>query len=895
MNASGSRPGLQRRRATFTLPLAGRAADLHRLELSLIRSPPSGVLLRGAPGIGKSRLFRELGDRLEARGRPVERVSGALSTAGVPLGALAGLVPDPQAAGPTDALRSLSLIRTALAEKHATIPVLLVDDAHLLDHISALCLSQLLATGCAVVALAVCSGESLPGPLASLAKDGFVDVTDLGPLRPEDVSALIDRSVDGAIDPPTRHRLQHVAGGNPLYLTEFLAAATETGSLRRDNDGGPFPDLIVPDRLLRLVTTRLGSLDPEVEDGLQALASGEHLELALLRVFMNEEALAELERRRVIRVREDKGRHTVSFEDPLFAETLRTRAPLSRRRSITLCLCRALEATGARRRGDAWRLALWHLQCGFPLDPARLLAAARSAAEGADHHLAERLARAAVAAGAGPDGDIAHAEAVSKQGRIEEAERILRKVMPECRDASTLSRAVLARVENLAIRGSDRTAGHALLEATRARLPDRRRRAALDVMTARLAIAQSDPVKALEFALPVTANQDAPVAARIAAFTVVAQARAWLCDFTACYRAVDDGLSLIGRAGAAHPAIRVELVTIRCVAHMYDGRVAQAEKVLRDEFDRMIESGVHPSTSTLAVRLSTAAAIAGKLDEALEYCRQALSWVRWFDPTGDGLGTTLALNAVTAGMAGDQPAVDELVARLDDGLACIPPSRSRRARARAWQLAVRGQTQQATLAAVDAGTYALEDGNPLVAAVSLYDAVLFGHPGLVVDHLEDIAAEIASPTLRDFAAHSAALDHADPSALEATAASFMERDELLYAFHALTQAACVHRLAGCHTAAARATTKVRALLDRFTGPMPWGLREQPRYLTPRETEIARFAAAGLHSRDIAEQAHISVRTVDNHLASVYTKLGLHSRQELGDVFTSAKVEDLLGV
>ena len=51
-------------------------------------------------------------------------------------------------------------------------------------------------------------------------------------------------------------------------------------------------------------------------------------------------------------------------------------------------------------------------------------------------------------------------------------------------------------------------------------------------------------------------------------------------------------------------------------------------------------------------------------------------------------------------------------------------------------------------------------------------------------------------------------------------------------------------------------------------------------LTNREREIALLAADGLASRVIAERLYLSVRTVDNHLARIYTKLGVTNRSEL---------------
>ena len=51
-------------------------------------------------------------------------------------------------------------------------------------------------------------------------------------------------------------------------------------------------------------------------------------------------------------------------------------------------------------------------------------------------------------------------------------------------------------------------------------------------------------------------------------------------------------------------------------------------------------------------------------------------------------------------------------------------------------------------------------------------------------------------------------------------------------------------------------------------------------LTPRERDIATLAAQGVSSKDIADRLFLSVRTVNNHLQNVYSKLGVGSRKEL---------------
>ena len=50
-------------------------------------------------------------------------------------------------------------------------------------------------------------------------------------------------------------------------------------------------------------------------------------------------------------------------------------------------------------------------------------------------------------------------------------------------------------------------------------------------------------------------------------------------------------------------------------------------------------------------------------------------------------------------------------------------------------------------------------------------------------------------------------------------------------------------------------------------------------LSPRELEILDLAARGLRNKAIADKLNISVRTVEGHFNSIFTKLGVYSRVE----------------
>jgi DNA-binding CsgD family transcriptional regulator len=98
---------------------------------------------------------------------------------------------------------------------------------------------------------------------------------------------------------------------------------------------------------------------------------------------------------------------------------------------------------------------------------------------------------------------------------------------------------------------------------------------------------------------------------------------------------------------------------------------------------------------------------------------------------------------------------------------------------------------------------------------------------------------------------------------------------------------------------ADARRHLRAAVDEFDrlGAEPWAERARVELratgetarrrdpstllqLTPQESQIARLVGAGNSNKDVATQLFLSPRTVEYHLAKVFTKLGIASRAEL---------------
>jgi DNA-binding CsgD family transcriptional regulator len=64
-------------------------------------------------------------------------------------------------------------------------------------------------------------------------------------------------------------------------------------------------------------------------------------------------------------------------------------------------------------------------------------------------------------------------------------------------------------------------------------------------------------------------------------------------------------------------------------------------------------------------------------------------------------------------------------------------------------------------------------------------------------------------------------------------------------------------------------------------------RRDPERLTPAQRKVAALVAEGLTSAEIGRRLFISPRTVEGHLARIYTALGVHSRVELAMQFAGA--------
>ncbi|MFZ3473831.1 hypothetical protein ACODT3_07035 [Streptomyces sp. 4.24] len=273
-----------------------------------------------------------------------------------------------------------------------------MDDAHLLDPLSAALLQRLVRDGEVRLLAAVRPGAGTPEGLRRLAEDRLLGRLDLPPFTPAETTALLAAAL-GAVAERTSARLHERAQGNPLLLRELVLASVDSGELRlADGMWGTVSGQLPgppPERVADLVENRFGGYGqdrPELREVIELVAFGQPLEISLLLSMADAALVEEAEARGLLAVTDEGRRTYVRTAHPLYAEVAAARCPRVRGLRHHRALVRAVEAAGARRAGDTLRLARWRLAAGMTEDPAPLPAGARDAWAAYDTAAAVRTA-----------------------------------------------------------------------------------------------------------------------------------------------------------------------------------------------------------------------------------------------------------------------------------------------------------------------------------------------------------------------------------------------------------------------------------------------------------------------------------------------------------------------
>ena len=80
-----------------------------------------------------------------------------------------------------------------------------------------------------------------------------------------------------------------------------------------------------------------------------------------------------------------------------------------------------------------------------------------------------------------------------------------------------------------------------------------------------------------------------------------------------------------------------------------------------------------------------------------------------------------------------------------------------------------------------------------------------------------------------------------------------------------------------------------AVMTRRVGPAKTNPEQDPAQLTERERSVAELVARGANNQEIADQLHMSERTVKSHLSSIFQQLKVRDRVQLALVMNRIPV------
>lgn len=849
--------------------LIGRERLLTSIEDLLVRAACTPVLLEGPAGIGKSAVLRASIARLSARGlRPVEVRTSATST--LAYTAMLDLLPD-GARGPIPELLATALTHRVAARG----PVIAaIDDVHDLDAASLDLIGDAIAQGRLTVLSTVRSDHHRAAAIGTWADRHAAHRLQVPPLEPQHTAALAAGIAGGRIGGMTADELHGRTGGNPLQIQETIRAALDTGALHPDPDGTFRARVALPvtPSLLTAVHARLASLPPRARHATEILALGQPMRPDVLRRVAVDRGIVEtLARAGIIRT----DTWGVWLDHPLHAETVLDGIPDDRRRRHLHRILDAVAADPERDRGLEIRLAAWQHELGGKVAATARLQAARTAMVVGEFALVDGL----LADLDGIDAELIRAEAASVQGAPADALRRL-----EGLTGTTVHQqaqiALLRSQIHLIAQGRADLAAAALTGVDTTRVEPA---LASEVRAAHALVLLLIGRTADAAALAGDLTDDTPDSARITTLVATSIAEMLLGDLEAAEEQADLGLQLV--RSLVHPALlpfsEVQLEDSRIYAQLYSGRITLALQRCRREHHDHLRRGGAVSGLWASMR-GHAELLAGNLRTARDVASDAVAMTRREDPLGHG-GLTMADQALATVLLGDlddtTSLLEELTNRPD---AASPRVAVNLARVRAWQHAITGDLPAAIGSARDGARAANEAGYRTWGLFAAHDAVRFaGVEGAraVMDDLEASARGVRGGRfLADLVQHARAVLAGDAGALEQVADRLAGYGAGLHAAEVYAHAAAAAERAGD----VRRTVRLRRLaLDQCSEPA-WTLRgiDRPPGLTTRERQIAALAAAGHRNQQIADHLSVSIRTVENHLGTVYVKLGISGRPEL---------------
>ena len=815
-------------------------------------------LLRGPSGIGKSTLAAAVADALVDEGYTLLPVIAMPELRDIALGAMAPLLATtgaPSTESTSDRLARLYSLVAPAGSKH----VLIVDDAPLLDDISASTIYQLVRVYGVRCVITARTEHPLDGPLARLRDEDVLDVTELDGLSTRIASELVEQAFGGVVEPASLRAVVDLAAGNPLFLREIVLAASAGNAVHDGTSGLVVDATALPSRLRDTIALRFAHLGATELALAELIAIAEPLPVALLDAPRQ---LAALDRAGLTaRTANDE----VFLAHPLFAETLSALMSPTERNATRLDGARRLLMSDR----EEHRFRAITLRASSSENPTvdELAWAASYAHQVDDHARAIVLADAAIALAPIPPfaALVVRADALAVAGDFAAADIAFDYAASVASTDEDVANIVTRHGFYLAVRRQKpaQAVGMGMAGLDTMQQSSTRDYLAGNVAKWRLMLGHAPE-------LEVPSEADDPLSAfNTELFRLMAAL------FAGDLETARTAIAFVRpRAESVRNVVRhgVEMIEFaEFFALALDGHIGPALALAREKRGDLVEESVGMWSYGLALFTMHE----GHLAEALDLAGAAVDQLTWRDFLG-ARGPAIAVRAAAAEQLGRS--VDSLDARelLDGDSRENVVTDLQLASADAWRHSLAGDPDAAVAEVRRAVVRAIEGRSFAIAALTAHVAVRIGRADAIIDEVRAIAAAPSGELVASIVEHAEALVSNNADAVLAAAERLAAAGLLAGAADAARQAMSLARADNRERLARRAALRASGWSRGLDGARP----TDDDLLSDREWEIAERAANRERSKEIAESLGLSARTVDNHLTSIYRKLGVSSRDEL---------------
>jgi DNA-binding CsgD family transcriptional regulator len=798
-------------------------------------------------------------------GLTVAPIVAMTSLSGVPLGALAPLLTSTHFSGnPEIADRYHEFL--GLLSARSNDYLLLVDDAPLLDEVSAAGIYQLVRVLGVRCVLTARDDHPMTGPLARLLHEDLVTTIDMTALTFDQSYELVQAHFGAPVQRDSVRALFASSHGNPMFLRELALAAERMGAVHSGPHGLEIERTRLPAHAIDGVGDRLHLLSNPARELAELIAVSQ----LWTRDLCDPDAIDDLVSAGVAVIVDDG---FVRLAHPLYTEALIAdlSAAESRKRVATAAALLAAQTD------PPLRFVGIQLSTNAPLE--QLEWASQYAWSVGDHAAAVKLARAALAEGGGFDAALALGSAESALGHPGAATGAFADARTHARTQREIAIAISRWGQHLAYREHDPSAAVALAEEQIADITDPTAIAVLnsDLIKWRLMAGVAN-AEAAEGVAPDEGDLDPPGALMRALGQAMMFTMAG--DVVGARESVLVGRTFTESSREVIPHASSLLDLNEFLILISEGNVAAATQFAT-------ERRLEPYTEAAGLwsyALALVNAQRGDIARGLECSELAIEQLTWRDFTGL-VGPAKALYATFLAQSGRVTEARDVLDSLAPAVLDDPKVVLQRAEALAWILVADGQSGPAADQLHAAGALGAQLGHPFLAAIAVSAATRFGESARVVDLLESFAAGSTSVFMNLLARFGRAMANEDAAGLEAIAPELHSAGLGACAVVGLATAIVAYESTGNATAARRAALTRSAI--RATGIASGMLMTvSDLELSARELEIAELASQRVRSKHIAERLGLSTRTVDNHLARIYRKLGISGRDELAAAIRS---------